>query len=111
MRTRKRAGLLTRIDRLECLVVASDRRITLRFGYLKQLPPEYQGERHVIVSRELPKQGDQEWVEFEEVPGPDPDPSRHPTPESLHRINVMFVEAYPSTETSLESCDELQEGQ
>ena len=44
------------------------------FRDLKRLTREYQGERHVIVSRELPKRGDQEWVEFEEVPRPDPNP-------------------------------------
>jgi hypothetical protein len=62
---------------------------------LKRLPLEYTGERHVIVARELPKQGDQEWVEFEEVPGPDPEApqiiglgARHPM---ATRLDVMFV--------------------
>ena len=109
MRAKTRAGLLTRLERLECRVAASDHTVKLRFGHLKRLPRDYQGERHVIITRELPKQGDQEWVEFEEVPGPDPDPPRHPTRGSPHRIDIMFVEAYPCTETGLASCcGELQ---
>ena len=60
------------------------------------------GERHVIVSRELPKRGDQEWVEFEEVPGPNPDPPQQQSPGGPQRLDIMFVEAYP--ETGLESC-------
>ena len=102
MRARTRAGLLTRLERLECRAEARDHRVTLRFGHLKRLLREYQGERHVIITRELPKQGDREWVEFEEVPGPDPDPPRDPTHGSPHRIDIMFVEAYPCTETGRE---------
>src|SRR5205085_9928553 len=34
---------------------------------------EYTGVRHIIVARELPSKGNQEWVAFEEVPGPDPE--------------------------------------
>jgi hypothetical protein len=99
MRSRSRGGLLTRLERLECRAASRDHHVTLRFGNLKRLPREYQGERHVIVTREQPKQGDREWVEFEEVPGPDPDPPRHPTRGSPHRIDIMFVEAYPYIET------------
>jgi hypothetical protein len=111
MRSRTRAGLLTRLERLECRAAAHDHRVTLRFGHLKRLPRDYQGERHVIITRELPKQGDQDWVEFEGAPGPDPDPPRDPTRGSPHRIDIMFVEAYPYTETALESCcGELQGG-
>ena len=103
MRTRTRAGLLTRLERLECRVAASGHTVKLRFGHLKQLPREYQGERHVIVARELPKQGDQEWVEFEEVPGPDPDPPEQLARGIPHCIDVRFVEPYPSTPVDLEA--------
>ena len=71
--------------------MAREHSIRLRFGHLKQLPREYQGERHVIVARELPNRGDQEWVEFEEVPGPDPEPPKHPARGIPDRIDVMFV--------------------
>jgi hypothetical protein len=103
MRTRTRAGLLTRLERLECRLAARDQPIKLRLGHLKRLPREYQGERHVIVARELPKQGDREWVEFEEVPGPDPDPPEPLARGAPRRLNIMFVEAYPSTEEDLEA--------
>ncbi len=47
-------------------------RIRFRFGYLHCLPNDYRGERHRIVTRSLPDQNGQEWVEYEEVPGPAP---------------------------------------
>jgi hypothetical protein len=103
MRSRARAGLLTRLERLECRVAAGDQRIKLRFGHPKRLPREYQGERHVIVARELPKRGDQEWVEFEEVPGPDPDPPEQLARRAPRRLDVMFVGPYPRTEEELEA--------
>ena len=65
-----RARIRARLERLECRVAATDQGIKPWLGHLKRLLREYQGERHAIVARELPKQGDQEWVGFEEVPGP-----------------------------------------
>jgi hypothetical protein len=66
---------------------------------LKRLPEKYVGERHIVVGCQLPSQGDQEWVEFEEVRGPDPNPAEpagwrkeHPI---ANRLDVMFVTAYP----------------
>ena len=88
---------------LECRVAARDQPVKLRFGHLKRLPREYQGERHVIVARELPKQGDQEWVEIEEVPGPDPDPPEQLARGAPQRLDVMFVGPYPRTEEDLEA--------
>jgi hypothetical protein len=94
MRTRStRAGLLTRLERLECRVVAADHRIKLRFGDLKRLPREYTGERHVVIARYLPNKGNEEWVEFEEVPGPDPNPPQRHLNGSPKYLDVMFVEA------------------
>ena len=103
MRTRTRAGLLTRLERLEHRLAVRDQPIKLRLGHLKQLPREYQGERHVIVARELPTQGDREWVEFEEVPGPDPDPPQQLARGIPHCIDGRFVGPYPSTEEDLEA--------
>jgi hypothetical protein len=91
------------LERLECRLAPPDPPIKLRLGHLKRLPREYQGERHVIVARELPKQGDQEWVEYEEVPGPDPDPPQQLDRGMPRRLNVMFVEPYPRTEEDLEA--------
>ena len=95
MRAKTKAGLLTRLERLESRVAVRNSSLKLRFGHLKRLPPEYEGERHVAIARHLPKQGDQEWVEFEEVPGPDPDLPPHPARGIPDRIDVMFVEPYP----------------
>jgi len=44
----------------------------LRFGHLRRLPPDYKGEKHVVIAKQLPNRNGEEWVEFEEVPGPDP---------------------------------------
>jgi len=59
--------------------------------------PAYPGERHVIVARELPPEDGNEWVEFEEVPGPDPkplEPLRHRGDHPIaSRLDVMFVKA------------------
>ncbi len=55
----------------------------VRIGELRRLPPDYQGERHVVVAKRLPDQNGHKWVEFEELPGPAPsgplqdDPRRH----------------------------------
>ena len=67
-----------RLPRLKSRAVATDRNIKIRFGYVKRLPPDYKGERHIIIGRHLPKQGDREWVEFEELPGPVPAEQEEP---------------------------------
>ena len=62
-------SLLTRLKRLEN-VQAAERwpQIELQIGYLKKLPPEYVGERHVVTVGQLPD-GKYHW---EERPGPAP---------------------------------------
>jgi hypothetical protein len=103
MRTRTRAGLLTRLERLECRVAANDHTIKLRLGHLKRLPRiPGRAPRH-RRAEELPKRGDQEWVEYEEVPGPNPDPPQQLDRGAPRRLDVMFVEPHPSTEEDLEA--------
>jgi len=61
-----------------------------RFGNIRRLPEDYQGERHVVVTKSLPAKNGQEWVEFAEVPGPDPNPppqDRRP----LTCLDLVFV--------------------
>ena len=100
MRTgRTRAGLLARLERLE-VRTAPDGKIKLRFGNLKRLRQDYKGERHVVISKHLPNIGDQEWVEFEEVPGPDPNPPQRPARGLPIHLDVMLVEAYPWREVA-----------
>jgi hypothetical protein len=43
----------------------------IRCGYLKTLPTDYVGERHVVIVKRKPS-GKGEWCEFEERPGPAP---------------------------------------
>ena len=67
-----RAALRSRLERLE---VGSEPKKPQRFrsGYLKTLPKDYVGERHVvIVKRESAGAPGNEWCEFEERPGPAP---------------------------------------
>jgi hypothetical protein len=60
---------VTRLARLESRTFSTEHRVSIRCGHLKRLPPDYTGERHIVVGRELPNHGNHEWVEFEEVPG------------------------------------------
>jgi hypothetical protein len=89
-----RAGLLSRLERLESRSACVESRLKIRFGHLRRLSQKYKGERHVIVTRQLPNRGDQEWVEFEEVPGPDPSPPQCPARGLPIHLDVMLVEAY-----------------
>ena len=94
MRTGRRRGtLLSRLDRLELRTAVASRQVKIRLGNLKRLPDDYAGERHIVVAKELPNQHGQEWVEFEEVPGPDPNPPEFQEPNRglPTLISVMFV--------------------
>jgi hypothetical protein len=66
-----------------------------RYGNLRRLPEDYQGERHREIAKYLPARNGQEWVEFVEVPGPPPN-QPPPDPWLPRCINVVFVEPYPS---------------
>jgi hypothetical protein len=68
-----RAALRSRLERLE--VKAEPKRPHFfRSGYLKTLPADYVGERHVVIVKREPSgaTGQDEWCEFEERPGPAP---------------------------------------
>jgi hypothetical protein len=68
-----KAALRSRLERLE-VVVAPKKPQLFRSGYLKTLPADYVGERHVvIVKREPSGAPNGEWCEFEERPGPAPE--------------------------------------
>ena len=67
----------------------------VRFGNLRRLPGDYQGERHIGIAQCLPDKNGQKWVEFAEVPGPPP--SLPPSALRLPRcLDVVFVEPYPT---------------
>ena len=65
--------------------------LELRFGRLRRLPPDYQGERHMVVAKRLPDQGWQKWFEFEEVPGPAPSEPPRRDPRLHVCLEVIFV--------------------
>jgi hypothetical protein len=81
-----------RLLRLERVEAASRLVIRMRFGYVTRLPREYTGERHLVVTKQLPPRSPgQEWVEFEERPGPKPEqPSGR---DNEHIINISCVGA------------------
>jgi hypothetical protein len=68
-----RAALRSRLERLEVRVEPKKPQ-AIRSGYLKTLPADYVGERHVVVLKREPTgaPGNVEWCEFEERPGPAP---------------------------------------
>ena len=78
-------SLLTRLKRLEH-VQAAERwpQIELQIGYLKKLPPEYVGERHVVTVGRL-ADGKYQW---EERPGPAP-AEEDADPRTIIRINLV----------------------
>ena len=87
-RARTRGTLVSRLERLEARS-ESLQPIRIRYGHLRQLPADYKGERHVVVTKQLPSQDGREWVEFEEVPGPAP--VHECPPPDTHTVDVHFV--------------------
>ena len=65
-----KAALRSRLERLE-VRMEPKRPQLIRSGYLKTLPTDYVGERHVVIVKQEPS-GNGEWCEFEERPGPAP---------------------------------------
>ena len=77
------------------LPVSVVRLMRVQSGNLRCLPQDYKGERHIVIAKHLPSRNGQEWVEFEEVPGSEPNPPQ----EQQHRhqgsvptlVSIMFV--------------------
>jgi hypothetical protein len=65
-----RATLRSRLEKLEARVESKKPQL-FRSGYLKTLPSDYIGERHVVIVKREPTgaAGTFEWCEFEERPG------------------------------------------
>ena len=91
-RIRGAVTLRRRLERLEVEAVQKQHHTKVRIGKLKRLSPEYAGERHTVISKTLSVENGKEWVEFEEVAGPDPNPMvpRRGAPDY---INVVLVES------------------
>ena len=67
-------SLRRRLERLEATWQTDERPPSLRIGILHELPADYQGERHIAIVRFGERDGDRQWCEFEERPGPAPGP-------------------------------------
>ena len=65
-----KAALRCRLEKLEVRLEPKKLQL-IRCGYLKTLPTDYVGERHVVIVKQEPSENG-EWCEFEERPGPAP---------------------------------------
>ena len=66
-----RVSLLARLKRLDPCFAPNQPPPTFRCGWLRTLPEEYTGERHIAVVTKSPADSEEPW-EFEERPGPGP---------------------------------------
>ena len=80
-----KAALLKRLQRLEEVRASGPRPVELQFGYLKKLPPDYTGERHVVTLGRLPD-GNYQW---EERPGPAPANEDEDCSKTIIRMNLV----------------------
>jgi hypothetical protein len=63
--------------------------VRVQYGYLKKLPEDYTGPRHVVTVKQLPPgPGGDDWFEWEERPGPWP-VSNDTGPNDEIRIHVL----------------------
>jgi hypothetical protein len=80
------------------------RRMVVQYGYLKRLPRDFTGPRHVVTVRQIPPEElppasrAETWFEWEERPGPDPDPKSAGLSDDFV-LQVCFVET-----TGLHGC-------
>ena len=78
-----KAGLLKRLTRLEEVRTVATRSLELQIGYLKRLPEEFAGERHVVeVFRAA--DGTYRWEERRGAP-----PAHEDGPSSIIRIVLV----------------------
>jgi hypothetical protein len=88
-----KTALVKRLERLETVqgLQEGDRRLKIEFAYLKQLPPEYTGTRHIVTVGRRPDGRE----ECEERPG-EPPPNR----EAARDQNVMRIYIVYAAETN-----------
>jgi len=76
------------------------RRMVVQYGYLKRLPDDYTGPRHVVTVRQIPPEElspaerTDNWFEWEERPGPEP-ASNAAGPNDEIVVRVHYVEGKP----------------
>ena len=93
-----KAALRSRLERLEVRVQPKKPHF-FRSGYLKTLPADYVGERHVVIVKREPS-GNGEWCEFEERPGPAPLDAQEENCTTIYivyrdRLNPQGAQAAP----------------
>jgi hypothetical protein len=66
---------LARLERFNRLSIAP-RRLRIEYGYLRTLPDDFTGPRHIVTVRQLPPGpgacSGEDWFDWEEQPGPGP---------------------------------------
>ena len=84
-----RAALVSRLKRLETVraAVERDRPLKVEFAYLKQLPREYSGPRHIVSVSKRPDGR----CNYEERPGPRPPNQSRGNDENV--MTIFFVRA------------------
>ena len=87
-----RAALLSRLKRLETVkaVEDSDHPLKVEFAYLKQLPREYSGPRHIVSVGKRPDGR----CEYEDRPGKAPHNQSRVNDENV--MTIFFVRAQES---------------
>jgi hypothetical protein len=90
-----KTALVKRLERLEIVqgLQESNRRLKIEFAYLKQLPREYTGPRHIVTVGRRPNGRE----ECEERPGEPP-----PSHEAARDQNVMRIYIVYAVETNTE---------
>jgi hypothetical protein len=86
---------LARLERLDRLSTAPGR-LRIEYGYLRTLPDDYAGPRHIARVRQLPPgpgaYSREEWFEWQERPGPEPVSTASRANDELI-VQVSYVEA------------------
>jgi hypothetical protein len=103
------ARLRTRLAKLEFTrTIETEKRLVIRFGRLKRLPPDYEGERHVAtVAGPGSDPAHPDWYKFEERTGTDPRPAE--TSGTGERVlTVHFVTADRERESTGEVSGQLE---
>jgi hypothetical protein len=87
---------LARLERLNRLSTVPQR-LRVQYGYLKTLPEDYTGPRHVVTVRRIPPvEPGEDGYEWEERPGPEP-VSHASGPDDELVIQMCYVDMKPKS--------------
>ena len=85
---------LARLERLNRMSTAP-LRFRIQYGYLKTLPDDYIGPRHIVTVKQLPPgpgaYSGEDWFEWEERPGTEP-ASNATGRDDVFLVRVCYVE-------------------